>query len=1479
MKRFLYIIPVMVCGLLLGALPSWGQVSTFPFTYDVESESTCGTTWNSSCLLGGPFTNDTGDDQDWLVDVGGTSSSSTGPSVDHTLGTSAGKYLYFESSASSVQGYIANLVSPVFDFTNAPAPELRFWYHMYGQSMGTMHVDVNTGTGWVLDIVPSWTDDLDQWQEKVIPLANYGGLPNVQFRIRGVRGNDFYSDMAIDDITVISLLPDNAAMQSIDSPTLPTCSFGSTSTDVTVYNNGNNAINTLTLNWAVNGVVQTPVVYTTPIPVASSAQISLGTFAYAANDVLEVWTSLPNGNADTQPADDTLSVTLATGLSGNYTIDASQPTGGTNFASFGEAVGAIDQLGLCGSVVFNVAPGTYSEAIALVNFPSDMNNTVSFIGAGVGQTTLVHNQGSGINPTVTMARASYVSFKHMTIENTGLSTYAMAVHISDSSSHITIDSCLLQLDESYTGTSFGLLASNAPTTTVGNTQSQVDHLTVSNTEIRGGYYAVRLSGPTATTTFSKHNRFINNTLSEYWIYGYYVDDQDSMMIMNNVINDSRSPSSGYGIYALDMMHHNFQQNWIKGAETYGIYISDGNFDVTPTARGIIANNMIAARNAGDALYVTDLVDTDIFHNTFSAETDRTVYMTGFSGLSIKNNIFANLGGDFVLETAISFGASDEVDNNLYYRSDGGSLVDIGPNVYADLSAWRVGEPTLNLQSVEGDPIFADPAIGDLHLIGGFANDAADNATFVNVDIDGESRPAAGSTVKDIGADEYSPLANDALVTQVFFPSGCGSATDTVRVAVQNLGVNTVTSLPIEVRVTGDITASLSLNASVNIPFLGQDTITVGTINTLSGGNFTVTAYTDLRTDGNNDNDTTSVLGKRLGLDAVIANSCGGPEGMITASPINPLGLGGGLTTSFASNNGAGGNMFDVDIAPASVTITGFEVNLGTGSGVDLYVKSGTFVGSENNSSAWTFVGTFPVVAAGNDNPTIVTLNTPLVLPQGRHAFFIASASGSSWRYINGGSVGTVWAQNNEITIYEGVGRSDNTFSGSIFTTRNFSGSILYQAGQMQYTWSTGDTTETIMNLTPGTYSVVAVDGVGCSIADTFTVASGRTLTGTIANVSCSGLSDGSITVSITDAGTDSIAYVWSSGDSTQNLNGIDVGTYVLTATGNSGCVLVDTFTIGSDAFTANIGSLTGVSCFGLSDGAITVNASIPNLNVQWSTGDTTLSLSGLSAGTYSAILSDGTGCADSTTLANVVITQPDSLVTTLATAIAGCDSITVSANVLGGTAGYTYSWNDGSTNASLTATSNGTYDVVVSDANGCTDTASANVTLAETLAASTSVVAADTLGAGVGEAQVTVTGGTAPFSYSWSNGDTSATATGLLGGIPYTVTITDAAGCTTTETVTVPFPTNTHNLSNVGEVAIFPNPTQGNVTFNITLNADTELNIQVTTVTGQLIANYNYNGQRQIQQAFDASQLPAGVYLVRFQAGTDLITKRLVVSK
>ena len=100
-------------------------------------------------------------------------------------------------------------MSQIFDFSALAAPKLRFWYHMYGATMGTMHVDVDTtGLGnWVLDVRPSWTANVNAWQERIVDLSAYAGRPSVRLRIRATTGTSFTSDMAVDDIEVFDPQP------------------------------------------------------------------------------------------------------------------------------------------------------------------------------------------------------------------------------------------------------------------------------------------------------------------------------------------------------------------------------------------------------------------------------------------------------------------------------------------------------------------------------------------------------------------------------------------------------------------------------------------------------------------------------------------------------------------------------------------------------------------------------------------------------------------------------------------------------------------------------------------------------------------------------------------------------------------------------------------------------------------------------------------------------------------------------------------------------------------------------------------------------------------------------------------------------------------------------------------------------------------------------------------------------------------------
>lgn len=197
----------LTLGGIMLASGLFAQISTFPHFTDFETEALCGTACTGSCNPAGGWKN--GDQYgfaqagtDWLVEDGSTPSTATGPDIDHTVGSVSGKYIYIETSGCN--NVTAHLVSAIYDFSAVSQPKIRFWYHMLGATMGTMHLDVDTsGLGnWVLDVVPTWIDNLNIWQLKDASLGAFGGKSNVRIRIRGITGTSFTSDMAVDDIEV-----------------------------------------------------------------------------------------------------------------------------------------------------------------------------------------------------------------------------------------------------------------------------------------------------------------------------------------------------------------------------------------------------------------------------------------------------------------------------------------------------------------------------------------------------------------------------------------------------------------------------------------------------------------------------------------------------------------------------------------------------------------------------------------------------------------------------------------------------------------------------------------------------------------------------------------------------------------------------------------------------------------------------------------------------------------------------------------------------------------------------------------------------------------------------------------------------------------------------------------------------------------------------------------------------------------------------
>jgi len=180
---------------------------SLPFVDDFESYTNCFTgadCGTTVCPLGNGWINARNgieDNIDWRVDFGGTPSANTGPSIDHSPGTLAGNYLYLEASGNC-NNQNAFLLSPCIDLSTATNPYFSVWYHMEGSNMGQFHVDVFSNGAWVNDVVPALSGDQGSaWQEIQANLTTYIGEVII-IRLRGVTGNGFESDIAIDDFSI-----------------------------------------------------------------------------------------------------------------------------------------------------------------------------------------------------------------------------------------------------------------------------------------------------------------------------------------------------------------------------------------------------------------------------------------------------------------------------------------------------------------------------------------------------------------------------------------------------------------------------------------------------------------------------------------------------------------------------------------------------------------------------------------------------------------------------------------------------------------------------------------------------------------------------------------------------------------------------------------------------------------------------------------------------------------------------------------------------------------------------------------------------------------------------------------------------------------------------------------------------------------------------------------------------------------------------
>lgn len=344
-----------------------------------------------------------------------------------------------------------------------------------------------------------------------------------------------------------------------------------------------------------------------------------------------------------------------------------------------------------------------------------------------------------------------------------------------------------------------------------------------------------------------------------------------------------------------------------------------------------------------------------------------------------------------------------------------------------------------------------------------------------------------------------------------------------------------------------------------------------------------------------------------------------------------------------------------------------------------------------------------------------------------------------------------------------------------------------------YSWSNGSTTASVSGLTAGSYSCTITDAAGCTIQKNFTIAqpiAALTATATHTDVNCFNGNNGTATITV-NGGTAPYTYGWNNGNTTAVLNSLVAGDYDCTITDANGCTTMVDIAITQPATPLIIvKNKTDVICYGghTGEASVTVSGGVLPYSYQWSNGATSSSVSGIAAGAYSCTITDAAGCS---VVSAFNIDQPASALAIVASqtnvfCYGGSDG-TAKVELSGGVAPYNYSWSNGASASSISGLGIGIYACTITDAGGCSTTRSFIITQPAALAVTGTHTDITCFNGNNGIASVSVSGGTAPYSYSWSNGATTSSLNNLSAG-NYTCTVTDANGCVVSTGVLVEQP-------------------------------------------------------------------------------------------
>lgn len=432
----------------------------------------------------------------------------------------------------------------------------------------------------------------------------------------------------------------------------------------------------------------------------------------------------------------------------------------------------------------------------------------------------------------------------------------------------------------------------------------------------------------------------------------------------------------------------------------------------------------------------------------------------------------------------------------------------------------------------------------------------------------------------------------------------------------------------------------------------------------------------------------------------------------------------------------------------------------------------------------------------------------------------------------------------------------------------------------QYTWlNTANMNDTLIAVA-GNYSLLVTDAQGCSLQLDTVIKQPANLTATVSTTpSYCGQPNGTATLQ-PSGGTQPYRFSWISGSTADKQIGLSAGNFTGFVFDKNNCAISKSVTITNVSGPTINNNVIQPSCFGMCKGRVNTLAvgGVQPYTYSWSNGNSGQTALNLCDGDYTLTVTDSANCV---TVKTFTITSPLLLQTTISANPIKCNGVCdgeATANSTGGTMPYTYTWLGGVDNPTaktVGALCANSYSVYTTDAKGCS--AFASIQLSEPLAIQYAIdIVKPACDFYNGTATINVSGGNVPYTYSWSNGNTLATDTGMTVG-RYYITVTDSLGCAINDSIMMECVTSIFANANELFYNLYPNPIDNHFTLELNVLSAETTNISILNMLGaevQFIDKLNKTSK--YSKVVDVQQLPPGIYMLAIKYDNNITRHKIV---